>query len=216
MSAATTTLSDPWEMALIHRLIQRGFVQARDAVASVPAGDRVAAVATYVEFHLVGLQAHHSTEDELLWPALHARASMANGLIDRMEGQHGAIHVAVERVRQLLPGWTSAPTAGASSELSAALDAVIETLSVHLADEERDVVPLIAAHITQAEWDHLGKVAFSKFEPAQRLTAMGELLAAASPDQAARMLATVPLPVRLIWRSIGRRKYERAMVAVRG
>ena len=70
-------------------------------------------------------------------------------------------------------------------------------------------MPLIAVHITQAEWDHVGKVAFSKFTPKQRFTAMGEMLAAASPTEAARMLAGLPAPVKLIWRLFGRRRYER-------
>jgi hemerythrin-like domain-containing protein len=216
MSTTTATSSDPWEMALIHRLIRRGFEQARDAVASVPDGDRAVAVAAYLRFQFDGLHAHHSTEDELLWPALRERASMSDELVDRMEEQHAAIHDALERARDLLPGWTADPTAEASNDLRTALDAVLDTLSIHLADEEREVVPLIAAHITQAEWDHLGKVAFSKFEPSQRFTAMGEMLAAASPDEAARMMATLPLPVRLVWRLVGRRSYERSMVAVRG
>ena len=78
------------------------------------------------------------------------------------------------------------------------------------------VVPLIAAHITQAEWDHVGKVAFSKFKPDQRFTAMGELLTTADPDESARMLADLPAPVRFIWWLVGRRRYQHFMVAVRG
>ena len=77
-------------------------------------------------------------------------------------------------------------------------------------------MPLIAAHITQAEWDHLGKVAFSKFTPKQRFIAMGEMLAAASPTEAARMLAGLPAPIKVIWRLVGRRRYQRFMAELRG
>jgi hypothetical protein len=97
-----------------------------------------------------------------------------------------------------------------------ALETISARLAEHLGEEERDVVPLIAAHVTQAEWDHLGKVAFSKFKPDQRFTAMGELLATAQPAEAARMLSGLPAPVRLIWRLIGRRRYERFIAAARG
>jgi hypothetical protein len=92
-------MSDPWEMALIHRLIRRGFEQAREFVMAVPVGatDRVAAVAEYVEFHLDGLHAHHSSEDELIWPALHERANLSDALITRMEDQHARVHAAIER-----------------------------------------------------------------------------------------------------------------------
>jgi hypothetical protein len=84
-----------------------------------------------------------------------------------------------------------------------------------LAEEERDVVPVIATHITQAEWEHLGKVSFSKFKPRQRFTAVGEMLEAASPEEAARMLAGLPPPIRIIWRLFAQRKYQRFMAAVR-
>ena len=93
---------------------------------------------------------------------------------------------------------------------------MVDRLTEHLTEEERDVVPLIAAHITQAEWDHGGKVAFIKFTPKQRFIAMGEMLAAASPTEAARMQAGLPAPINAIWRLVGRRRYQRFMAQVRG
>jgi len=81
------------------------------------------------------------------------------------------------------------------------------------AEEERDVVPLIATHITQGEWEHLGKVSFSKFKPYQRFTAR----ARCSRRQARkRQLAGLPPPIRIIWQPFGQRKYQRFMGAVRG
>src|SRR6185295_15245459 len=103
-----------------------------------------------------------------------------------------------------------------SRSLANALDAVVEGLTTHLAEEERDVVPLIAAHVTQAEWEHGGKVAFGKFTPRQRFIAMGEMLAAADPDEARRMLAGIPAPVKLLWTLVGRRRYERLLSQVCG
>ena len=78
-------------MALIHRLIRRGFEQSKEFVLAPGAGGRAGAVAEYVGFHLDGLHAHHSSEDELLWPVLHERASMSDALITRMEGQHQGV-----------------------------------------------------------------------------------------------------------------------------
>ena len=99
--------------------------------------------------------------------------------------------------------------------LATALSTLSERLEEHLVEEERDVVPLIAIHITQAEWDHLGQVAFSKFMPQQRFSAMGEMLEAAGPEEAARM-RPVAMPVRVISRLIGHRKYSRFMNSVPG
>ncbi|MEJ1110811.1 MULTISPECIES: hemerythrin domain-containing protein [unclassified Kribbella] len=210
------TASDPWEMALIHRVIRRGFEQARDHVLAAGAESRAAAVAEYIGFQLDGLHAHHSTEDELLWPALLDRAGLSAALIHRMEQQHVGVHDAVETARGELAAWLAAPTSATSESLAAALETISTRLAEHLGEEEREVVPLIAVHITQAEWDSLGKVAFGKFKPSQRFTAMGELLETAHPDEAARMLADLPAPVRVVWRLVGRRRYQRFMTAVRG
>ena len=203
-------------MALIHRLIRRGFEQAREVVVAPGATARAGAVAEYVGFHLDGLEAHHSSEDELLWPALHERASLSDALIRRMEEQHAGLHDAIETTRRELQAWVATPTETGSESLAMALDTLVDRLTEHLAEEERDIVPLIATHITQAEWDHLGKVAFSKFTPKQRFTAMGEMLAAASPTEAARMLAGLPAPIKLIWRLFGRRRYERSIAKAGG
>jgi hemerythrin-like domain-containing protein len=203
-------------MALIHRLIRRGFDQARECVLTPGAATRVASIAEYVGFHLDGLHAHHSSEDELIWPILHERASLSDSLITRMEEQHAGVHTAVETARRELAMWAASPTAARAESLAAALGTTVDRLAEHLAEEERDVVPLIAAHVSQEEWDHLGKVAFSKFTPKQRFTAMGEMLEAARPEEAARMSAGLPVPVRVIWRLVGRRRYQRFISSVRG
>jgi hypothetical protein len=133
-----------------------------------------------------------------------------------MEDQHARVHAAIKRARELLAPWAAAPADESSVALASAVATIGDRLAEHLAEEERDVVPLIAAHITQVEWDHLGKVSFSKFKPRQRFTAMGEMLEAATPEEAARMLAGLPPPIRIIWRLLGHRQYQRFMAAVRG
>ena len=211
-------MADPWEMALIHRILCHGFEQVTDLVEGVTPGSvvRARAVAEHLRFTLKGLQNHHSTEDELLWPALRERADMPGAVIDRMEAQHATLHHGIDRVRVLLDPWVRDPTPGTTAALAAALRDVITRLAEHLAEEERDVVPLIPRHVTQQEWDQLGKTAFDKFTPAQRFTAMGQLLEVATPEEGSRMMHGVPAPVRLIWRLTGKRKYDRYMARVRG
>lgn len=214
----THLLADPWEMALIHRVIRHGLDESRRLVEAVPPGatTRSEVVAEHLRFTLDGLHAHHSTEDEILWPALLDRAHLSEDLIRRMEAQHDAVHAAIERVRTLLGPWERDPTSATSAELADGLDEVLSGLAEHLADEERDVVPLIARHLTQREWETLGKRSFAKFRPSQRFTAMGEMVQVATPGEAARMLAGLPVPVRIIWRLVGKRRYDRHIVTVRG
>jgi hypothetical protein len=133
-----------------------------------------------------------------------------------MEEQHAGLHAALETTRALLAEWRASATPENAEALASALGTTDELLAEHLAEEERDVLPLIAAHVSQAEWDNVGKVAFSKFAPRQRLIAMGQLLETAEPSEATRMMADLPVPIRVMWRLVGRRKYERFIQSVRG
>jgi hemerythrin-like domain-containing protein len=170
----------------------------------------------YVEFHLDGLHAHHSTEDELIWPALHERASLSAALIDRMEAQHEGVADAMDATRRLLATWRESPGGETTQALAALLATISERLTEHLTEEERDVLPLIAEHISQAEWEHLGRTSFGKFTPKQRFVATGEMLATATPAEADRMMGGLPAPIRLVWWLVGRRSYDRFMSRVRG
>ncbi len=203
-------------MALIHRLVRRGFEQARDAVRAQPDAGRISAVTEYIQFHLDGLHAHHSSEDEHLWPRLRERTAMSSDRVERMEHQHEGLHHAIDRARQNLETWSAGPTADTAADLATSLDEVLAGLAEHLGEEEEHVVPLIAAHITEEEWEALGKASFAKFKPNQRFTAMGEMLRTATPEEAARMMVDLPLPVRAVWRFVGRPKYERLIARVVG
>lgn len=215
-----TTAAHPvlWSMALIHRILRDSFAELARLVTDVGSSDaaRVDAVANHLRFTLDGLTAHHTTEDDLVWPVLLARAEPAAPLVERMEAQHHGLHTGVEEVRRLTDIWRAAPSPEAARELSAAITGMLGQLTTHLDEEERDVVPLIAEHLSVAEFDHVGETAFDKFTPAQRFTALGQMLEVASPAEAAAMLAPLPTPIKLIWRLVGKRRYRRYTEAFRG
>jgi hypothetical protein len=132
-----------------------------------------------------------------------------------MEAQHEGIHVALGAVAAARSRWTAAPTQATGDALSAAVRDAAVVIAAHLDEEERDVVPLIAEYVTVAEWDDFGKAAFAKFTPSQRFLAMGQMLEVATPAEATAMLGDLPLPVRVIWTLVGKRKYRRYIDEVR-
>ena len=93
---------------------------------------------------------------------------------------------------------------------------MLTRLEEHLNEEERDVVPLIAAHLTEAEWAQVWKKSFDKFTPPQRFTAMGQMLEVATPAEAVAMMEILPPPVKVLWSLIGKRRYRRYIEPVRG
>lgn len=201
------------EMVVIHRIFRRGFPRLAELARRVPGHDTewAGAVAKHAEFLLNGLHHHHTAEDEYLWPRLLDRTQPNALLVTRMEDQHAVVATHVARIRQLLPGWRAAPS---GSEPADALDDLGVALAEHLDEEEAEILPLVRAHITVAEWQELGDAAFARFSNAEKLIALGQMLDVASPEEAAGFLATLPLPIRMMWRVLGRRRYTRYMHTV--
>ena len=185
------------------------------AIRRVPAGDtgRAAAVAGYAEFMLIGLEYHHTSEDDYLWPRLRERAAPDAGLVNRMGEQHEAVHGPIERARVQLSAWRARPL---GSELADTIEELRIALTAHLDEEEAEILPLVRAHITAAEWQELGDLSFAKFTNNEKLIALGQMLDVASPSEAAMFFGKLPLPIRLMWRLAGRRRYARYMAGVRG
>ena len=204
------------EMAVIHRIFRRGFSLTAELVRHTPAGDaaRAEPIAAHLDFLLNGLHHHHSGEDDNIWPRLLERAALKTELINRMEEQHEVVAERSERVRTLLATWRR--TAADGESLAAALDDFTAALVVHLDEEEADVVPLIRAHITAEEWTRFGRQTFEKFTNAEKLVATGVLEEVATPEEASWFIGELPVPIKLMWRFLGRRQYARYKLRLLG
>jgi len=204
------------EMAVIHRIFRRGFPEIARLVRRTPpsATARAGAIAAHLDFLLNGLHNHHTGEDENIWPLLLERAAPQAELIDRMEKQHATVAEKSARVRTALESWRVAPVNGEA--LATALDEFTDALVEHLDEEEANVVPLLRVHITADEWREFGEKAFEKFTNEEKLIATGTLEEVASPQEQAWFIGDLPLPIKLMWRVAGRRRYRRYITGVRG
>ena len=204
------------EMAVIHRIFRRGFPLIADLVHRAPPGStaRSEPIAQHLDFLLNGLHNHHTGEDEHIWPRLLERAQPQAEMITRMEAQHAVVAERSNRVHALSEAWRR--TAVDGEDLVASLDTFTAALVEHLDDEEENVVPLIRAHITADEWTYFGELTFEKFTNPEKLVATGTLEEVATPEEAAWFLGTLPIPIKVMWRLVGRRKYARYMHRVLG
>lgn len=207
-----------WEMALIHRLVTRSLREVSRLVLDVPPGavDRRVAVLDYLEFSLSGLHHHHETEDEMVWPLLLERASLEAELIGRMEQQHREVAAVEPAVRAAAEAWRDEPSRSTAEPLAAAVRVLLRLLTVHLEEEERRIVPLLAHHLTAEEWESFGKAAGEKFPRSAAPMMMGQLFEVATPEESAAFHVKLPAAVRLMWPLVLRRKYEATMSLVRG
>lgn len=214
----TTERTDTWDMIVVHRVFRREFRMAPALVRAVAPGDttRAGILAEHLGSLTLGLDHHHTVEDELLWPLMLARASMHADLINRMEAQHERLHAPLAQIVELLPRWRARALAADRDELADVLAQASVALDEHLADEERQMLPLIEQHITPAEWRAVGergKAVIPKGRTA--LVFLGTILEEATPEEKKRFLAELPAPARLLWRLTGERVYRKARDRVR-
>ncbi|BCY12768.1 hemerythrin domain-containing protein [Actinoplanes sp. L3-i22] len=206
------------EMIMIHRVFRREAAQLRQYVGAVRSGDvaRARQLAGVVREYIGGLHHHHSGEDELIWPLLHARAQVHDDLVTRMEKQHEALDGTLTEIQYLLPQWEAAAEETDRDELVAALAAHERILQQHLADEEGLVMPLVEEHLTLAEWERVGKNGLEGMPKNRIFLALGAILEDATPVERAEFLKKVPLPGRIAWKLVGQRQYRSWRAAIRG
>jgi hypothetical protein len=84
------------------------------------------------------------------------------------------------------------------------------------AEEERDLLPLLAAHLSPAAWAEVARAARCPLSRRERSLVLGLALEDACAGDRARLLAGLPASTRLAWRLAGRRRYRAAVVRLRG
>jgi Hemerythrin HHE cation binding domain len=205
-------------MVVVHRVFRRESALLPQLVRGVPDGDttRAATVAGALRAYLVGLHGHHTTEDELIWPLLRDRATERDDLVARMAAQHDSIDETLSAVAELIPQWTDQAGRDVGERLASALDAHREALLTHLTDEEDLILPLVAEHLTVAEWELVGRRGLETVQKNMVFIALGAVLEDATPAEKAYFLGRVPAVGRLLWHLVGRRQYARHSRRVRG
>ena len=217
MTTTTTEKPDTNEMRVIHRVFRRELTALPGFVRRTPDGDRERAevVGHHATFILDSLHVHHTGEDENLWPLLLERAQPSTELVQTMQAQHERVHERVDRCQELLAQWRPDPDPSVGEQLSSALEDLNEPLFEHLDQEEREILPLAQQHVSVAEWARLGEHGRDSMSRDQLPIMFGAILEEADPQEQAQMLALVPMPIRLLLRTMGARRYRRYISRVR-
>jgi hemerythrin-like domain-containing protein len=143
------------------------------------------------------LHAHHTAEDDLLWPPM--RAALADdsygvALLEAMEAEHAAIDPLMAGIDAALADRDSGP-----QRLGELADALAIGLRRHLDHEEAEGLALIDATLTEQRWR-----AFSA-EGSKRIAGdvhryMPWVLDGASPAVTAKVLGMLPPPILQAYR----------------
>lgn len=204
-------------MVVVHRVFRRELRLAPELVRQVAPGDteRAATLAAYLGELLTGLHHHHEAEDKLLWPVLLRRVQLESALIRTMEEQHERVADHISSLEELLPAWRAEADADRRDRLADTLTLLHDELLVHLDQEEERILPLVAAHLTKAEWDTLSEYARAQLPKDRLLINLGALLEDATPWEREAFLRLMPMAARVLWRLVGQRQYRRECQKIR-
>jgi hemerythrin-like domain-containing protein len=214
--APTPTTCDTDDMLLVHGLLRSLYRGAACLVRSV--GDtqpqRRAHVSAHIAMIADMLHHHHATEDTLLWDALEKRAPACALHVGSMRRQHAAMADLLEELERGLGEWDA--RAGADDgTVSDVLERIRASLDAHLGAEEAAILPFASRVFTQAEWDRLGEMGSSHTPRALLFVQLGYLVASLPEERRSDWVrANLPLVVRVLWRTVGRRRYLRYRAAL--
>ncbi len=210
-------LTDVHDMVVVHRSFRRELRLIPQLVRRVAPGDtaRATVLAEHARLVLGGLHRHHTGEDELLWPRLLERCTPDAALVHRMEEQHERVHDALEGLHPALDRWQAEARPAVTEEVAAGLDALRTALLEHLDEEEREILPLAARHITPQEWAQLGEHGAADTPKKHLPILFGALAEEATPEELRQILTVVPWPVRILARTVFARQYDRYISRVR-
>jgi iron-sulfur cluster repair protein YtfE (RIC family) len=209
-------------MLAAHRAFRRDLAKLARTAAAADLSDpaRRQSVAAGWELFKHELHLHHTAEDEIIWPALRPRlahSQHALSVLDAMEEEHeridpllAAVDAAfAQRDASVSPEGRAADDSPGEDRLADVIDVLTSTLTGHLAHEERDCLPLIGVALTAAEWRGVG----FKMARQNGLSDGGEMFAwildGAGREDAAATLSTLPPPVRLLYRAVWKRRFEK-------
>lgn len=108
-----------------------------------------------------------------------------------------------------LAAWQANPTKAAGERLATDFERLTAALVEHLDLEEGEILPLASLHVTAAEWNQMGEHGKDSMSPSQLPIMFGLVLEDADEQERARMLGNLPLPIRLLLRTIGAWQFKR-------
>jgi hypothetical protein len=204
---------DTSDMRFPHGLLRDAFARAESLIGSAGTSnrERAEAVATFYENVLAFLRAHHGSEDALIWPLLRERAPEEKSLLDRMEGQHAAVDEVTGAADRAIAAYRADPSAATGDALLQALRRLSIELHVHLVEEEQEILPLAANHLTEAEWGAMPAWAVQHYQGDKFWIIAGLIFEQMTEDEVQTTLRHQPPHLREMWETTGERDFKAFM-----
>lgn len=205
------------DMKMIHTVFRREFRLAPPMVRAVDIGDTAKAgrVTAHVTEIVDMLHHHHHGEEVLVFDKLEVRAPACAIHVGIMRQQHQQVQALLDQVPALATPWTSDASAEHRESLAVLLDEISSTLDAHLGQEEDEILPVAQTSMTEKEWEAVGDAGMASVPKSRLLVQLGYILEDQTPEERKEFMTKVPPPARLLYKLIGRGKYEKEIADLR-
>jgi hypothetical protein len=208
---------------VLHQAVRREFRTLAELASWAPVDDaaRTAELTGHADLMSRVLLQHHATERELLWPALFRglparEEATARDAVAYWTSRAALLDHMLRDLTTAARQWAVAGTLPARNAFVRACTRVAYNVEAHLAAEERDLIPLVARHLTDAEWTAVSRKATTTLSGREQLLFLGLALEDACAIDRARLMAGLAPATRTAWRVVGRRNYRATVVRLRG
>lgn len=196
MNTAGTSAPDLTDYRVVHRAMvvdsDRLAIAAAELVRR-PDRARFRALRRYLRGIRHEIESHHHVEDDHVWPALTAVAGQRTALV-ALTDDHAELDPLLARAGDL------AALDRATPELAAALGEIADLLARHIADEERDIFPIITDHLPVADYRRLQQRFRGNLNPRQLSFVAPWVVRHATSAERAVLVAEAGAPLRLLVR----------------
>jgi len=219
-ATGTTSVPAVAYQRVLHQLVRRELRLLADISAWAPVDDaeRIAELGRHAQLIATVVLHHHTTEREAIWPALRRTPAAADlgPALDEWTARCARIDHMLRDVSTAARQWAVALTAPARDAFAAACLVVADAVDAQTAEEERTLLPLIAAHLPAEAWTAIAASSRCDLPARDQLLVLGLALEDACAGDRARVLEGLPRSVRWVWRHGGERRYRATVVRLRG
>jgi len=112
---------------------------------------RVRALVRYLESMVDSIHHHHRAEDDILWPVIELRAG-AHVDLTALTEDHEALIPKLDGLAETVRQFEASPSRRSAAVVAGRLVDVRNTLAEHIAEEERDTLPVIRRYLSVSDW----------------------------------------------------------------
>jgi hypothetical protein len=203
-------------MGIVHSALRRDLTRASSALSEGPApGDaQRKALAAHLVWMMDFLHRHHEGEDVALWPLVRSLDPAAGDLLDEMGEDHARIAPEMAALGEATLQYSAADTDAARETVVTALSSLRAVLDPHLLREENEMMPVVSATLTHAQWEAFNQEHYVKPKTTRELGNEGHwLIDSIDPEGFQVVVGNVPTIPRFILLHAFAGRYARACAA---